>query len=145
MTKHVFHHTTVDTSKFEKDDKEGEHQQHRSTTANEGVECSWKLSIPPVMSYCLHPGLVRTNFVRDMPWYLYYPNKLFGIIMMMLQKTTRAGAYTTVYCAVMDATGTENDECYFVNSVLQPIASYALDEEDCRKLWELSSKVVSNV
>ena len=25
--------------------------------------------IPPVMSLCLHPGLVRTNVVRDMPWY----------------------------------------------------------------------------
>jgi hypothetical protein len=79
-----------------------------------------------------------------MPWYLYYPNKLFAIFMAPLQKTPRSGAYTSVFCAVMDAREIYNDECYFVNSELQPIARNALDEEDCKKLWELSSELVSS-
>ncbi len=76
-----------------------------------------------------------------MPWYLYYPNKIFAVFMAVLQKTPRSGAYTSVFCAV-DAEEIDNDECYFVNSEPQPIARSALNEEDCTSLWELSSKLV---
>lgn len=74
----------------------------------------------PIQSYVVHPGLVRTNVVRDMPWYLYYPNIAFAIFMTVLQKTPMSGAYTSVYCAVRNdaknGEGTDNDVCYYVNS-----------------------------
>ncbi|KAL3767239.1 hypothetical protein ACHAW5_005250 [Stephanodiscus triporus] len=144
---HLANTTPVQSTAAEEDEGRGE-QEHNSTTTKTATindaEESRTLSLPPVMSYCLHPGLVRTNFVRDMPWYLYYPNKLFAIFMAPLQKTPRSGAYTSVFCAVMDAREIYNDECYFVNSELQTIARSALDEEDCKKLWELSSELVSS-
>jgi retinol dehydrogenase-13 len=105
---------------------------------------SWTLSLPFVMSYCLHPGLVRTDFVRDMPWYLYYLNKVFALFLATLQKNTCAGAYTSIFCVVMDSIETNNiDECYFVNSKIQPIVSSASNEDDCKKLWELSDRITA--
>ena len=77
-----------------------------------------------------------------MPWYLYYPNNIFAVFMAVLQKTPRSGAYTSVFCAVMDVKKNDDEECYFVNSEPQPIARRALNEEDCTSLWELSSKLV---
>ena len=104
---------------------------------------SWSLSHPPVLSYCLHPGLVRTDFVRDMPWYLYYLNKVFALFLATLQKTTCAGAFTSIFCVVMDTIDTDVDECYFVNSKIQPILRSASNEEDCKKLWELSDCITT--
>lgn len=82
----------------------------------------------PIQSYAVHPGLVRTNVVRDMPWYLYYPNILFAIFMAVLQKTPSSGAYTSVFCAVVDDFQTEkecmNDEvCYYVNSEVSKLSA----------------------
>ena len=57
----------VRSSNDEKDDEEGGQEHNNTTTilvstANHPEE-SWKSSFPPVMSYCVHPGLVRTNVV----------------------------------------------------------------------------------
>ncbi len=94
-----------------------------------------------VQSHALHPGLVRTNVTRNMPWYLYYPNLVFSLFMMMLQKSPQCGAYTTVYCAV---TGEESDvSCYFVNSKKQPLEALALSDEEGRKLWKVSCQLMS--
>jgi len=93
-----------------------------------------------VKSICLHPGLVRTNVVRDMPGYLFYPNKVFSLFMMMLQKSPHSGAYTSVYCVLMDEE--VPNECYYVNSEPQQLAKHALDEEDAKQLWDLSSELV---
>lgn len=127
---------------------------------------------PQVVSYCLHPGLVRTDFIvseeqtlfpvndalrlfinshyysvtfqRDMPWYLYYPHKIDYLVTGMLQKSPRSGAWTTVHCATLDTTKDCNsrNDCYFVNSELQPVADCALNKEDAVRLWELSSDLV---
>ena len=94
-----------------------------------------------VQSQWLHPGLVRTNVTRNMPWYLYYPNLVFSLFMMMLQKSPQCGAYTTVYCAVTDEES--NDSCYFVNSKKQPLETLALNDEEGRKLWKVSCQLMS--
>eukprot|EP00522_Entomoneis_paludosa_P018450 CAMPEP_0172459998 /NCGR_PEP_ID=MMETSP1065-20121228/35076_1 /TAXON_ID=265537 /ORGANISM="Amphiprora paludosa, Strain CCMP125" /LENGTH=50 /DNA_ID=CAMNT_0013214887 /DNA_START=44 /DNA_END=193 /DNA_ORIENTATION=- len=33
---------------------------------------------PKLFTAAVHPGLVRTDVVRNMPWYLYYPNICFS-------------------------------------------------------------------
>lgn len=100
-----------------------------------------------VQSHVLHPGLVRTNVTRNMPWYLYYPNLIFSLFVMMLQKSPKCGAYTTVYCAMMEEEeeGSDDDDesCYFVNSRKQPLEKLALSVDEGRRLWKLSCQLVS--
>lgn len=83
-----------------------------------------------------------------MPWYLYYPNTLFSVFLAMLQKSPEAGAYCSVFCAVvnnaveMDAGN--NEGCYFVNSEPQPLEKLALNKEDAERLWGISRKLVGH-
>lgn len=82
-----------------------------------------------------------------MPWYLYYPNRIFSLAIQTLQKNTTAGAYCSVFCATMDidsdeTNGGEHEECYFVNSKIQPLEKMALNKEDATQLWDLSCKLV---
>jgi len=74
---------------------------------------------------------------------LRYPNKIFAIFMAMLQKTPQSGAYTSVFCAVMDASKVDNDDSYFVNSEPQPLNQLTLDGDVAKRLWDLSSELVS--
>lgn len=53
----------------------------------------------PVTSVSLHPGLVRTDVVRNMPFLLKAGNILFGFVLRTLQKSPPAGAFTSVWCA----------------------------------------------
>ena len=101
-----------------------------------------QLSHGLIQSYALHPGLVRTNVTRNMPWYLYYPNLVFSLFVMMLQKSPESGAYTTVHCVVSDD-DVIDDSCYYVNSQKQPLEKLALNDNDARKLWKLSCQLVS--
>ena len=78
-----------------------------------------------------------------MPWYLLYPNKIFSVFLATLQKSPRSGASCSVFCAVMDANDVDCDGCYFVNSEPQPLEKLALNEDEAKQLWELSSKLVS--
>lgn len=79
---------------------------------------------------------------RDMPWYLYYPNTIFSLFLAMLQKSPRAGAYCSIFCAVMDSNEVDHDTSYFVNSRLHPLEKSVLNKDDAKKLWDLSSKLV---
>jgi NAD(P)-dependent dehydrogenase (short-subunit alcohol dehydrogenase family) len=72
---------------------------------------------PHIAIFNVHPGLVRTDVVRNMPWYLKYPNTVFGFVLALLQKTPEAGAYTSTYCATSPGLQ-EKSGCYFVNSTV---------------------------
>ena len=81
-----------------------------------------------VSAYAVHPGLVRTDVVRNMPWYLRYPNKWFGFIVGALQKTPEAGAYTSVYCATSSELEGGSGK-YYANSRRAPLTDVANDDE----------------
>jgi len=95
----------------------------------------------PVSVYMVHPGLVRTDVVRNMPWYLKYPNILFSFVLTTLQKSPAAGAYTSVFCATADDAEQFNGE-YLSNSEVVPTNKYANDVDDARELWKLSKILV---
>jgi NAD(P)-dependent dehydrogenase (short-subunit alcohol dehydrogenase family) len=105
----------------------------QSSTANNGAHDTNLFC--PIQSYSLHPGLVRTNVVRDMPWYLYYPNAIFAFFLAVLQKTPRSGAYTSVFCAVVDDFSLFEEEsglspyCYYVNSEICDVSDAASVDE----------------
>jgi NAD(P)-dependent dehydrogenase (short-subunit alcohol dehydrogenase family) len=55
-----------------------------------------------IWAVAVHPGIVRTDVTRNMPWYLRYPNLMFAYCVVTLQKTPSEGAYCSVYCAASD-------------------------------------------
>jgi hypothetical protein len=52
----------------------------------------------PLWTAAVHPGLVRTDVVRNMPWYLKYPNLMFSSVIAAFQKTPSQGAWNTIHC-----------------------------------------------
>lgn len=95
----------------------------------------------PVKVFMVHPGLVRTDVVRNMPWYLKYPNMMFSIILTALQKTPEAGAYTSVYTAALELSNKESGE-YFCNSQVVETNIHTKDSKKSLELWNLSCKLV---
>ena len=95
----------------------------------------------PVSVFMVHPGLVRTDIVNNMPWYLKYPNMVFAFLMTTLQKSATAGAYSSVFCASSDKVK-ELDGEYFSNSETFPTNRHANNFEAAKDLWKLSEEMV---
>jgi len=95
----------------------------------------------PVSVHMVHPGLVRTDVVRNMPWYLKYPNMIFSVVLVTLQKASDAGAYTNVFCATSKSLEGKSGD-YFSNSQVFETNEFANDEEKAEALWDLSCEMV---
>lgn len=95
----------------------------------------------PVKVFMVHPGLVRTDVVRNMPWYLKYPNMVFSVVLMTLQKTPEAGAYTSVYTSASELSSDDSGQ-YFSNSRAMETNAHTKDEQKSKDLWDLSCKLV---
>ena len=109
---------------------EAERVQKLATERNGDKDDAKERRSEVVGTYLVHPGLVRTDVVRNMPWYLKYPNFAFAFVLMTLQKTPPAGAYTSVYCAADEALKGMGGE-YYVNSEVRESGAFANDEEVC--------------
>lgn len=95
-----------------------------------------------ISSYVLHPGLVATDVVRNLPRWMVVGNILFGpFTIRPLQKHPAAGAYTSVYCAASDKVEGVTGK-YYVNSAEQELHAGGQDDETAKKLWELSCQLV---
>ncbi|GAX11718.1 hypothetical protein FisN_7Lh088 [Fistulifera solaris] len=88
----------------------------------------------------VHPGLVRTDVVRNMPWYLRYPNQIFGWLIQALQKTPTQGAWGTVHATNMNV----QSGLYWVNRKPQPLRGVTPIQvsEEAEQLWMESAKLV---
>ena len=90
-----------------------------------------------VTATCLHPGFVRTNFVRDAP---RWGRAIFALI-ARFARSPEKGAETLVYLAaspqVQGASGG-----YYFDCRLTPPAPAAQDDEVAERLWQLSEKWV---
>jgi len=109
----------------------------RRETERVGDEC-----MNAVMVHMVHPGIVRTDVVKNMMWYMRYLNTLFGFILQYLQKTPEAGAYTSVFCATDEGLQGKSGE-YYANSEATPLMQCAHDTEAAKGLWEISRKLVN--
>lgn len=92
---------------------------------------------PNVQSWAVHPGLVRTDVVRNMPWYLYYPNIIFAVAIAALQKQPKQGAYTSVWCAASDSP--PKNGTYLVNCKVQETNKHANSVEVRKQVYECIS------
>jgi len=98
---------------------------------------------PTITSVAIHPGLVRTNVTKNMSSILQFLNSCFAFILITLQKTPEAGAYTSVFCAA-----THDDDhvlqkgLYFINSKPAYLLPFAMNDDDSECLWNISEELV---
>jgi retinol dehydrogenase-14 len=89
----------------------------------------------------LHPGVVRTELSRHFNGWIsmvlspiFYPFKMFGY------KTVHQGAQTNIFCAVSPDLEKVSG-VYFADCKKEELLPHALNEEDAKKLWDLSEKL----
>jgi WW domain-containing oxidoreductase len=87
-------------------------------------------------SNAVHPGLVHTDITRSYPgWF----QKVYGIVVPYIAKTTGEGAATQVYVAthpdVAGVSGAYFEDC---NPVIVSGNTYLHDEALAEKLWQVS-------
>ena len=99
---------------------------------------------PQYWTAAVHPGLVRTDVVRNMPWYLRYPNQLFAAFVAALQKTPVQGAWCSAYLASTTALSSMElpNGQYWVNQKTQALWPCAQDAVAAKQLWQDSERYV---
>lgn len=104
------------------------------------ISLSYKF--PTIKSCAVHPGLVRTSVVRNMPWYLKIPNTLFAVILAQMQKTPFQGAWCTIYTATTEEI---KNGCYWMNRTKQCLClqdSNVINDQ-AEKVWLWSCRQVN--
>ncbi|KAJ8290085.1 hypothetical protein GJAV_G00008540 [Gymnothorax javanicus] len=104
-------------------------------------ELARRLKGTGVTSYCLHPGVVRTELTRHVETRFPLMKMLLAAISVLLMKTPREGAQTSIYCAVTE--GIEDKSgCYFSDCAVKEPAPEGKDDQVAMRLWEVSSQLV---
>ncbi|XP_041797500.1 retinol dehydrogenase 13 isoform X2 [Chelmon rostratus] len=94
-----------------------------------------------VSSFCLHPGVIRTELGRHVQGWFPLLGALLSLPSLLLMKTPRQGSQTTVYCAVTP--GLEGRSgAYFSDCAEKEAAPEGRDDAVARKLWEESTRLV---
>jgi NAD(P)-dependent dehydrogenase (short-subunit alcohol dehydrogenase family) len=93
-----------------------------------------------VTANCFHPGAVRTDLVRDNPWYYRLIWTLAGSFFLSPEK----GADTALFLASSsNVRGITGD--YFVKRKQVKPSKAAEDEEDAVRLWKISEMMTSSL
>ncbi|KAI2655050.1 Retinol dehydrogenase 13 [Labeo rohita] len=94
-----------------------------------------------VSSYCLHPGVIRTDLTRHvLSWYPMLKT-ILCLPCMLLMKTPWQGAQTSIYCAVTEGLERKSG-CYFSDCGEKDPAPEGKDDEVAKRLWEESVRLV---
>lgn len=99
-------------------------------------EAGRRMAAKRVTSNALHPGAVASNFGASGSW-VY---KLGTKVAKPFLKSSEEGAQTSVYLASSPEIEGVTGE-YFVNCRPRTASSKARDDDNARKLWELSEKL----
>jgi retinol dehydrogenase-12 len=90
----------------------------------------------------VHPGLVRTEVVRNLPFWMKAGNAMFSWVLQTLQKTPEQGAWCSVLVATADKEDLPNAGAYWVNRRTQETLDCAKSLDDAKALWDMSAKLV---
>jgi NAD(P)-dependent dehydrogenase (short-subunit alcohol dehydrogenase family) len=92
-----------------------------------------------VTAACVYPGLVATDLLRERRWWrVRWLRPLWRAIFLTPSEAARA----VVTAATADASD-RGDACFSVNGRLVPTPRRARDAEARRRLWQLSTRLVS--
>jgi retinol dehydrogenase-12 len=93
----------------------------------------------------LHPGVVRTELAR---YFGETYGKLFTVVLVLIYplffwftKSVEQGAQTTLHCALSEEAGKVSGQ-YFSDCAIQPLKPHALNDDEAKRLWEISEKMV---
>ncbi|XP_029904398.1 retinol dehydrogenase 13 isoform X2 [Myripristis murdjan] len=104
-------------------------------------ELATRLQGTGVTVYSLHPGVIRTELVRHLfPSFALWKRIIVMPVMMMI-KTPKEGAQTTIYCAVEESLANDSG-LYYSNCAVKEPAAQARDDAAAKKLWDLSASMV---
>ncbi|XP_012688793.1 retinol-DH_like_SDR_c domain-containing protein isoform X2 [Clupea harengus] len=94
-----------------------------------------------VSAFALHPGVIRTELGRYVETRYPLLSALLRAPALLLMKTPKQGAQTTIYCAVTE--GLEmHTGCYFSDCKLKEPAPEGKDDLAAMRLWDFSAKLV---
>ncbi|XP_076827602.1 retinol dehydrogenase 13 isoform X1 [Brachyhypopomus gauderio] len=94
-----------------------------------------------VTSYCLHPGIIRTELGRHVESWSPMLKAVLFLPCLIFMKTPMQGAQTTIYCAVTEGLESKSG-CYFSDCAEREPAPEGKDDEVARRLWEESARLV---
>ncbi|XP_045454248.1 retinol dehydrogenase 13-like [Melitaea cinxia] len=99
-------------------------------------------NIDGVNTYCLHPGVIRTELGRHLDSVLFKGSRrMIGLVLYPFMKTPEQGAQTNIYCSVDEKCANETGLYYCDCAVTNPDRK-ALNDEYAKKLWEKSVEFV---
>ncbi|KAK5921513.1 hypothetical protein CgunFtcFv8_018871 [Champsocephalus gunnari] len=94
-----------------------------------------------VSSFCLHPGVIRTELGRHVESWLPLLGSLLSLPSLLLMKTPQQGAQTTLYCALTPGLEGKTGG-YFSDCAEKEVAPEGRDDFMARRLWEESARLV---
>lgn len=89
---------------------------------------------PELMSVCLHPGFVNSNFGMNTGWMSWVMR-----LTRLVQLSEEDGALTSIYCATTDDLVRGS---YYAKCALKTPSARAQSEHDANRLWQISAEVV---
>ncbi|KAG7469540.1 hypothetical protein MATL_G00129880 [Megalops atlanticus] len=104
-------------------------------------ELAHRLKGTGVTSYSLHPGVIRTELSRHVESWFPLLRALLLAPSILLMKTPREGAQTSIYCAVTKGLE-EKSGCYFSDCAVKEPAPEGKDDQVALRLWEVSARLV---
>ena len=96
------------------------------------MELARRLEGTGVTSNAFHPGLIRSEIIRSLPWYLRIPAS-FG--MVVLGRRTRTGVYLATSAELEGVSGRLFERVGDERKV-------PVDDETARRLWEVAESLV---
>ncbi|CAL8101832.1 unnamed protein product [Orchesella dallaii] len=106
-------------------------------------ELSKRIQGTGIRTYALCPGGVVTDLGRNMTGPMTWVFMLLGPILRYILKSTQEGAATTMYCALSKNLINESGEMYRDCGRWNQKSRIQLDDEDAKRLWQESAKLVS--
>lgn len=97
------------------------------------MELAKRLEGTSVTSNCLHPGAVRTDIVRDLPW-------IVRMVIYLMFISVEKGAQTNIKLAT-DPSLTDVSGKYYDQTELAEVSSQADDKALREKLWQVSAEL----
>nr|XP_046254608.1 retinol dehydrogenase 13 [Scatophagus argus]XP_046254609.1 retinol dehydrogenase 13 [Scatophagus argus]XP_046254610.1 retinol dehydrogenase 13 [Scatophagus argus]XP_046254611.1 retinol dehydrogenase 13 [Scatophagus argus]XP_046254612.1 retinol dehydrogenase 13 [Scatophagus argus] len=104
-------------------------------------ELARRLKGSGVSSFCLHPGVIRTELGRHVQSWVPLLGILLSLPSLLLMKTPTQGSQTTVYCAVTPGLEGRSGR-YFSDCAEKEAAPEGQDDMAARRLWEESARLV---